>query len=208
MYHNVHTKEVIFSLNVKKPGRKEKDILDQIRQVLLSENSIPWSADIPLKWFALEFLLEEMTQALQRGVLSRQECFTAAIDKLHFEEDAAEFEAAIHYLDDLSVLFNYPSILPDVVFADPQVLLDKVAFFKISKVTAKGDSWCKFYEFALVTVEFLSQKDFSKHHAPVFFDVKHLIQLFKKLLIFAHFSDTQLFVPALLRDLDKKDVNK
>ena len=106
-----------------------------------------------------------MTQALQRGVLSRQECFTAAIDKLHFEEDAAEFEAAIHYLDELSVLFHYPSILPDVIFADPQVLLDKVtelvlAFFQISKATAKSDSWRRFYEFALVSLDFLSQKDF------------------------------------------------
>ena len=62
VYHNVHTKEVIFPLNAKKPGRKEKDIIDQIREVLLSENSIT-SADIPLKWFALEILLEEMTQA-------------------------------------------------------------------------------------------------------------------------------------------------
>ena len=38
--------------------------------------------------------------------------------------------------------------------------------------------------------------------------IRDSIQLFKKLLIFATFNDAQLFVPALLRDLDKEDVDK
>ena len=155
-----------------------------------------------------------MTKALQRGVLSRQECFTTAVDKLHFEEDAAEFDAAIQYLDELSVLLHYPNILPGVIFADPQVLLDKVTDLVIAQMSiasmskAGNDHWRKFYKFALVTVEFLSQDDFSKHYVPELFEAKHLVHLFKKLLIFATFSDTQLFVPALLRELGLKDVDK
>ena len=129
------------------------------------------------------------------------------MNKLHFEEDAAEFDAAIHYLDDLSILLHYPNILPRVVFADPQVLLDKVTelvltSFKmsiISKCKALSNDWCMFFEYALVTVKFLSQDEFSKHYVPGLFEVEDLIQLFKKLLIFATFKDTQLFVPALLR---------
>ena len=195
------------------PGCQEQDIIEQIREVLLEESSIP-AADIPLRWFGLEILLEEMTKALQRGILSRQECFTTAVDNLHFEEDAAEFDAAIHYLDELSVLLYYPNILPGVVFADPQVLLDKVTELVIAQmsITCKSkacrDDWCKFYKFALITAEFLSQKDFSKHYVPGLFEAKHLIYLFKKLLIFATISDTQLFVPALLRDLSLEDVDK
>ena len=46
------------------------------------------------------------------------------IEKLHFEEDF--LDAAIQYLDELSVIFYHCNILPDLVFADPQVLLDKV----------------------------------------------------------------------------------
>ena len=214
IYHNIPTNEVIFPLNALNPGRHEQDIIKQIREVLLGESSIP-AADIPLRWFALEILLEEMTKVLQRGVLSRQECFTTAVDKLHFEDDA-EFDAAIQYLDDLSVLLHYPSILPGVVFADPQVLLDKVtelvlASFKmniLSENKALSDEWRKYYCFALVTVEFLSLEDFSRHYVPGLFEAKHLVQLFKTLLIFAKISDTQSFVPALLRDLSSKDVDK
>ena len=205
---------VVFPVNSKTPASNDWSVIDQLRDVLLGETSIP-PADIPARWFALEILLEEMAQALERGVLSRQDCFTAAIEKLHFEEDAGEFDAAIHYLDELSVLLYYPRILPDVIIADPQVVLDKVtelviASFERNASKSKGhsDSWRKFYKFALVTVEFLSQSDFDKHYVPGIFDVHDLVKLFKKLLIFAHFSTTELLVPALLRDLNKKEVIK
>ena len=157
-----------------------------------------------------------MTSALQRGVLSKEECFTTAMDKLHFEDDAAEFDAAIQYLHNLSVLFYYNDILPDVVFADPQVIYDKVselvlAHYRLTtnpQANTSTDDWRKFYEFALVTAEFLSQPEFSKHYVPGLFEREHLIKLFKELLIFATFNEAQLFVPALLRELGKKEVDK
>ena len=52
IYHNVSTDEVIFPLNAAKPGHQEEDIMEQIREVLLGESSVP-AADIPLKWFCL-----------------------------------------------------------------------------------------------------------------------------------------------------------
>ena len=179
----------------------------------MSDNSIE-AADIPLKWFALEVLLEEMAQSLQRGILSKQECLTVAKNKLHFEENA--LEAAIQYLDQLSVLLHYPDILPNVVFSNPQVLLDKISELvfksveieKLSKEQALSGEWRKFHEFALVTVNFLSQETFSKHYVPGLFEAKDLVLLFKKLLVFAPFSDSEYFVPALLRILGSEEVVK
>ena len=212
VYRDVNTKDVIYAFNAKTPGGHEKVTIEQVREVLLDEGVIQ-PVNIPLKWFALEILLEEMAQAFKQGVISRQVCFDAAVEKLHFEDDAAEFDAAIQYLDELSVLFHYPHILPEVIFADPQVIIDKVtelviASFQRCNVAGKGDDWRKFYEFALVTLEFLSQKEFSKHYVPGVFEVNNLVDLFTKLLIFARFSATELFVPALLKDLDKEEVDK
>ena len=212
IYHDAHTKDVIYAFNAKTPGGHEKVTIEQVREVLLDEGIIQ-PVNIPLKWFALEILLEEMAQALKQGVISRQVCFDAAVAKLHFEDDAAEFNAAIQYLDELSVLFYYTHILPEVIFADPQVIIDKVtelviASFQQCTIAGKGDDWRKFYEFALVTLEFLSQKEFSKHYVAGVFEVNDLVDLFTKLLIFARFSATELFVPALLKELDKEEVNK
>ena len=215
IYHDVASKQVVFPLNALNPGCEEERNIKKIRDILLGSSSVP-PIDIPLRWFAFEILLKQMTSALQRGVLSKEECFTTAMDKLHFEDDAAEFDAAIQYLHNLSVLFYYNDILPDVVFADPQVIYDKVselvlAHYQLTtnpQANTSTDDWRKFYEFALVTAEFLSQPEFSKHYVPGLFERKHLIKLFKELLIFATFNEAQLFVPALLHELGKKEVDK
>ena len=215
IYHDITSKQVVFPLNALNPGCEEERNIKKIRDILLGSSSVP-PVDIPLRWFAFEILLKQMTNTLQRGVLSREECFTTAMDKLHFEDDAAEFDAAIQYLHNLSVLFYYNNILPVVVFADPQVIYDKVselvlAHYRMTtnpQANTSTDDWRKFYEFALVTAEFLSQPEFSKHYVPGLFEREHLIKLFKELLIFATFNEAQLFVPALLRELGKKEVDK
>ena len=212
IYHNVVENQVVFPINAKNPGKNEEAIVKQIREVLFSDKSVK-PAEIPSSWFAFEILLEEMARAHQRGVLSKDECITAAIEKLHFEEAAVE--AALQYLEKLSVLFYFPEILPEVVFADPQVIIDKVSelVFKsaetdgLSKSHALSGEWKIFHEWGLVTVKFLSE-EFTSHFVPGLFEVDDLVKLFKKLLIFATFSSTQLFVPALLHNMSNKEVYK
>ena len=212
VYHNPSERKVLFAFNAMARGNIEEISVKQIREALLSEGSMK-PVDIPSRWFALEILLEEMTQALKRGVLSKEDCITAAIEKLHFEEDAVD--AALQYLDQVSAILYYPKILPNVVFADPQALLDKVSELvfksaeikKFSKEQALTGDWIKFHEFGLVTIKFLSQEIFSKHYVPGLFEVDDLVLLFKKLLIFATFSKSEYFVPTLLRHLDSKAVD-
>ena len=212
IYHDLAENMVVFPINAKNPGKSEEAIVKQIREVLFSDESVK-PAEIPSSWFAFEILLEEMARAHQRGVLSKDECIFAAIEKLHFEEAAVE--AALQYLEQLSVLFYFPEILPEVVFANPQVIIDKVSelVFKsaetdgLSKSRALSGEWKDFHEWGLVTVKFLS-KEFTSHFVLGLFEVDDLVKLFKKLLIFATFSSTQLFVPALLRNMSNKDVDK
>ena len=212
IYHNLSESKVVFPINAKAPGKSEEEIVKQVREALLSDLSTE-PVEIPSKWFALEILLEEMTEALQRGVLSIDDCITAAVEKLHFEEDAVE--SALQYLYQLSVLFYYPEILPNVVFVKPQVIIDKISELvfksaeieKLSEEHALSGEWKEFHEWALVTIKFIS-KEFSSHYVPGLFDVRDLEKLFKRLLIFATFSETHLFVPSLLRHLDNKEVDK
>ena len=55
---------------------------------------------------------------------SKIECLEVA-HGLHLDESTVE--AALIYLDELSLIFYYPEILPNLVFTNPQVLLDKVS---------------------------------------------------------------------------------
>ena len=64
IYYDASTQRVVFPVNSRTPGLKDWSVIDQVRDMLLGETSIP-PADIPARWFALEILLEEMAQALE-----------------------------------------------------------------------------------------------------------------------------------------------
>ena len=213
-YRPAPPKELIYALNAKNPGKEEKSTAESIRLKVSSECAAE-AVEIPLQWHALEGVLEDLAKALDRDVLSRDECFRAA-ESLHFEDESA-LDDALKYLDQLNLIFYYPDILPGVVFASAQVLLDKVTELVVAvhelqdgtSATGKmaDEKWQRFCDHALVSVEFLAQKEFQKHYKPGLFIHDDLIVLFKKLLIFAAFNETEVFVPALLRRLKKEEID-
>ena len=214
-YYNVGTRELIFPMNAKSPGEEEKAITETVRSIVTNECR-PDPKDLPLQWLGLEILLEEITRVLDRELLSKSECLEIA-KKLHFDEST--LEAALVYLDELSLIFYFPEILPELVFTNPQVLLDKVTelvkeHFDLMlgrgphRSCTVGDMWQEFIEYALVSINFLSQKPFEKHYVPGLFEPEHLVVLFRKLLIFATYADQKNFVPCLLRMLDDSEVSK
>ena len=215
VYYNVRKKELIFPLNAKSPVEEDWKTAKEIRKLIMEKCSPP-PDDTPLRWYGLEIALQEMAEALKRGVMSKEECFAVAL-RFHF--DRASFEAALQHLDQLNVIFYYPNTLPDVVFTDPQVLLDKVTelvrfSYELqnedadSVIMAKGGEYRKFQDNALVTSDFLASDKFGKHYVPNLFSPFELVKLFRALLIFADFSDTEYFMPCLLRMISPKEVAK
>ena len=207
VYYEPGTGQILFPMNAKTPGSKEEDMAQAIHSKFSRENRSD-KRQLPLQWVALEIMLEEITQKLKRGILSRNECLEVA-SRLHIDESA--LEAALIYLDELSLVFYYSDILPEVVFTNPQVLLDKISELvkihhdKVQKFS--GDDWQNFFCHALVTIEFLIQVVFKKHYVRGLFEPKDLVLLYRKLLIFADFSEGKFFVPSLLRMLSNQEVS-
>ena len=206
-------KKVIFPLNASNPGEAGEKIIDQVRSLISTECTAN-PVEVPLQWHALESLLEEMAENLKRDVLRKEECFQVAKEKLYFEEDS--FDAALEYLDQLNVIFYFPEILPNMIFANTQVLLDKVtelvlAIHQLRHGLTKMPftaNWQRFNDNALVSEEFLAQIHFSKHYVPRCFTEKELVVLFNELLVFVKFNEKEFFMPALLRMLSKEEVDK
>ena len=210
VYYQERTNGVLFPMNAKSPGREDKASAEKIRSAIL-RNRPSHPRKLPLQWLGLEIILEEITQQLNRGILSMNECLEVA-RRLHLDESA--LEAALIYLDELSLVFYYPYILPEVVFTNPQVLLDKISELvkvhhdikKCSPDHAESEAWQEFFNHALITVEFLSQEIFEEHYVPGLFQPENLLQLFHSLLIFADHSGGKYFVPCLLRMLAEKEL--
>ena len=210
VYYQLSHRELIFPLNARSPGEEEQRIGEKIRRLIMTE-CLPEPVDIPLGWYGLEISLREIAEALGRDVMSRSECFEAT-RRLQLNEES--FDAALEYLDELNVICYYPGILPGVVFCSPQVPVDKLTeVVEASYELGRGNmgmvltgEWQKFRDHGLVTVEFLSRECFCKHYAAGLFMPADLVKLFRKLLILADFSESELFMPCLLRILDDKDV--
>ena len=209
VYCDETMKEFLFALNAKCPGPEEKRMAEYLRQLIIRD-CLPKTPDkIPIHWYALELKLQEIAQALGRQVLTKEECFQAA-ERLQF--DSHSFEAALQYLDSLSIIFYYHDILPEVVFCDPQVLLDKVTElvefnYKLRK--NPDPQRRKFRDYGFVTVDFLG--DFQKHYVENVFQVKQLVELFRKLLLLADFTSEhhhRYFMPCLLKTLDDSEMSE
>ena len=105
----------------------------------------------------------------------------------------------------------YKDILPDVVFIDVQVLLDKITeLVEYSiKVRAKAKDQTvtigdleKFKTCGILTTEILSQ--FTSGYVRGLFEEMHLILLFKKLLIIAEIGNGKYLMPCLLEEEEVK----
>ena len=166
VYYQPGTNEVIFPMNAKCPGKEEEDIPEALHSVV-SNRCPSHKKRLPQQWMALEIVLEEITSILQRGIMTSHECEEVA-RRLHIDESM--LEAALIYLDELSLLFYFPAILPNLVFTNPQVILDKISelvkihhdkTMKCSKCSlAGGKAWQKFSIMLLLQSNFLRKRFF------------------------------------------------
>ena len=128
---------------------------------------------------------------------------------------------SLQYFDRLNLCLYYPDILPDVVFSDPQVPLDKASelvqhSYKLREAKqgkksegpqeALGAEWLKFRDQGIVQLQFL--KKFPQHYREGLFTPAHLLKLFQHLLIFAPLTSGEYFMPSLLQILSPKELDK
>ena len=204
-------KEVIFAVNAKAPGPQEKKIAAELRRVIVERSRVKPKL-IPLRWHALELALQKLMLELGRGVLSKAECLEVA-RRFHFTDES--FEEALKYLDNLSILFYYKDVLPNVIFCDPQVLLDKVTelvehSYRLRTAACQNIAvegrLRKCRDLGIITLEFLRKKEFVRHYIPGLFSPVELLKLFKKLLIVSEISEEEFLMPCLLQVMDEPTV--
>ena len=212
VFYGESLKELIFPVNTIGRGEEEERIAKMLRQVI---EKCSRKVKIPIWWFILELILRRLAEQLKRRVLSRQECSEVA-RLLGFHENA--FNAALKFLNELSILLHYPKILPGVVFTDSQVPVDKVSELiehKYQLQEAKEGrqlqkpflgKWARFRDQGIVAFEFLSE--FPKHYVDGLFTPADLAKLLTKLLVFADISHDEYFMPVLLEILSDDELNE
>ena len=215
-------RKLIFPLNTKHPDEDDQRVAQLLRQAI--ERSAPDPVKIPISWYLLELALRRLAALLRRRVLSRKECLSIA-QQLGFSEN--EFHAALTHFDELNLCLYYPNVLPNVVFSDPQVPLDKASelvqrTYQLREpeqvrqpqkslcqppilVAALESKWLRFRDQGIVRHEFLEK--FPRHYKDKLFTPDDLLHLFEHLLILAPLSPGEYFMPSLLQRLPSEELD-
>ena len=128
--------EVILEVNGKTPGEKDQKVAHKLRRSIVAHCSKGTSPPLPLKWFVLEMRIRE---SATRGVISLQKCLMLA-QRLGMDEQSLE-AALLHMVKYNLFLWyhNVPGGLRDVVFSDPQVILQIITDLVRCKHELGGD---------------------------------------------------------------------
>ena len=206
IFCNKEGEDFIFTLNAANPGKKDKECAEAIRVCLSGDREGKRVVvKVPLRWHALYYKLVEVSEGLGKKVLSREQCGKVA-ESIRIDEGSCE--EALNFFNRLNMLFYFPKILADLVFIDPQIVLDKVTelveeSYRMSQ-GKKQQSLCpiqgdklKFRDYGQVTEEFLTE--FKSHYEAPLFTPKDLVTLLKGLMVFADLSKDVYFMPCLLQ---------
>ena len=202
--------EVIFPINTKNPTEQDYQVCALIRKQVQDKKCAPPPYKIPVGWFLLE---QDIIKASKGRVISRKECLgIAKILDINLEA----LTVALKYFHDLNIFLYYPSILPKVVFSNPQLLLDKVTELVHFSYSLRSENppvalegkWLQFRDKGIVTIEMFQDERFSTHYTPYLFSPADLTKLFRHLLIIAPLSSTEYFMPSLLQMISSEEVSK
>ena len=130
--------------------------------------------------------------------------------RLHMMEDTA---AALQFFSDLNVILYYPSILPNVIFTNPQALLNivteiiKCIVYGTDGVEANDPVFISACEEGIISVKLLDllKQDFPQVYKPSMFEAHDLIALLLHLGIVSKYNK-DYFMPSLLKGLDTRGI--
>ena len=206
VFNNSTFQKVLFPLNglQAEEGKFDDPVVCQLRSSITSTtNHI--QIDVPLRWHAFELAIQAEARRMGTQVLSLEKCIEIS-EALNFPPN--DVIPALTFLSNYNLIFYYSSLLPNVVFTTPQVLLDKVTelierVYQLSnpeKSANKPDAVRGEYETmkdsGIISTQIL--KDFPKHYVPGLFTEDDLVKIFEHLYIFAHLENGKYFMPALL----------
>ena len=205
MYQDLSSGSLLFPLKglQAEEGKFDDPVVCKLRSAIGSRSNNVVKVDVPLRWYALELALHRHTETKGSQVLSMGQCETIAVN-LKFPQD--DLPVALEFLSKYNLILYYPTILPNVVFTTPQVLLDKVTeltecVYKLAggntQMNTRGE-YLRMRDEGVISFHIL--RDFPKYyvHEDGLFTEESLVKIFEHLYIVAHLADGRFFMPALL----------
>ena len=192
-------RQASFRLNTRTPGKRDYETARRLKLALMKRSRAK-PQDLPLKWSGLEVALRMLMEKLGRQIMSREECEFIGV-KLGF--DLPSLRAALNYLRKLHIICFY-DVLPNVVFASSQVILDKITELVTYSLELRkgqraiGGAERKFLQQGIISLEILKSPSLSKHYKSELFAEEDLLRVLVSLLIVTEVDTGEYLVPCVL----------
>ena len=197
-------KHIIFPIDSISRKKSDKKVRDEIRKGIFAVKPF-CKKQLPLQYYALELELDYLAEKEKHDVISFEGCFKKIGPSLNFSQKT--FLAAIQHLDRLNLILYFKSQAPDVIFTNPNTLLDKVgeivekSYIWRGKVPTIEDQWVSDESVLLinrgeVTLEVL--KSFESSYVEGLFDHNTLTRILTHLFVLLPKAKDKYFMPALL----------
>ena len=203
--------DIIFAVNAKNPDKNDKKCFDLIRQKV-ADLSGALDVDTPIAFLVLLNDVNKYAEDQRKKVVSVEEC-QAIAGRLKMERQS--LEAALIFFNNMSVWMYMPSVLPDVVFVDPQMPLDSINrivqySFRVGGGAIPGlvASECQLWKEGVVSSEMLKGEEFRGCFVRGLFEADNALKLFEKLYIVARLNEREFIMPAMLQTVAEKDMKK
>ena len=201
---NEALKHIVFEVNTKRPSEEDKVKATKLKTSICKVNK---TVEIPIWWLILQQVLEGIAKNSGMGILSKEDCIHAS-KALGFNE--TQLDAALEYFDKLNIFLYKPDILPDVVFTNSQVPLDKLSELvhkrhqlqaaEVDPTRASDEpcpgEWEIFRDHGILCTSLLDE--FPKHYVKGVFTKERFILLLEELLIVSKSAEDEYFFPAIL----------
>ena len=213
VFDNEFEGELIHPVNNICKGEERKELSTKLRKsVMICTKKM--EIQVPIRWFVFDIIMKD--EVSKEGIISLDECYDIS-RKLGMNED--DITECLKYFDSLSLVLYFPSVLDQVIFTNPQYLLDmlssliSVSFVNYHlppgiqrKLRQKGtfkDSLLD--ELATLTYKDLHDKQpTTPKFVPPLFTKKKFLKLLTYLRIIAPISSTEYFIPTVLPVEEKK----
>ena len=200
VFSNVHEGSMIVPVDTLSTNPER----DEARTKLLSAiecDEVSLTVRVPIRIFAFELYLE--SKAESKGFLTRVEAGQEG-KKLYMEKED-EVDKALVYLHNCTIILYYPEIKPQLVFVDPQRILDVLSHLLALTYVDKSTRQLfakniREQEILDLKEKGLFQKDLLDKFTPAFTDEfkKYFIQLLRHLHIIADYGPDTYFLPSAL----------
>ena len=208
--HNKRGESIIFPVNTLIPedeGRMEAG--QKLCQSIANCGGTSLKMHMPIRWFAFELWLQKVAEKKSRNVLIIDEVISAGTRFKMSEDDTKD---ALQYLHSVTIVLYFPDILPQLVFIDPQPILEilsrllaltyveRNALHLITNPVPLDEDINKLHNFGFFQEKLLYHlKSDVELFFPPHFEPSHLIKLLIHLRVITIGKDGDYFFPCALQ---------